>query len=161
MEFSIRPVREDDLEALEELAVLAWEPVFVSLRTVLGPAIDDILYPDWQQQQRRTVRRYCAEMPEATALVAEVEGTVAGFIVYELNQAEFQGEVELLAVHPAYQNQGVGTELNRVVIEHMREAGMRLVMVETGGDPGHAPARRTYEKAGYTLLPIARYFQAL
>jgi hypothetical protein len=34
-------------------------------------------------------------------------------------------------------------------------------MVETGGDPGHAPARRTYEKAGYTLMPIARYFKAL
>ena len=29
-------------------------------------------------------------------------------------------------------------------------------MVETGGDPGHAAARRTYEKAGYILLPIAR-----
>jgi hypothetical protein len=35
------------------------------------------------------------------------------------------------------------------------------VMVETGGDPGHAPARRTYESAGSRLFPIARYFNKL
>jgi len=38
---------------------------------------------------------------------------------------------------------------------------MRVAMVETGGDPGHAAARRTYEKAGFTLVPIARYFKNL
>jgi hypothetical protein len=39
MELSIRPVREGDLEAPEELDILAWGPVFASLRNVLGPAI--------------------------------------------------------------------------------------------------------------------------
>jgi hypothetical protein len=34
-------------------------------------------------------------------------------------------------------------------------------MVETGGDPGHAPARRTYEKAEFSLVPVARLFKAL
>jgi hypothetical protein len=38
---------------------------------------------------------------------------------------------------------------------------MKVAMVETGGDPGHAAARRTYEKAGYVHLPIARYFKNL
>lgn len=38
---------------------------------------------------------------------------------------------------------------------------MDIAVVETGGDPGHVPARRTYEAAGFTLLPIARYFQLL
>jgi RimJ/RimL family protein N-acetyltransferase len=38
---------------------------------------------------------------------------------------------------------------------------MTVAMVKTGGDPGHAPARRVYEKAGYTFLPIARYFKNL
>jgi len=38
---------------------------------------------------------------------------------------------------------------------------MKVAMVETGGDPGHAPARHVYEKAGYTLLPIARYYKNL
>ena len=30
-----------------------------------------------------------------------------------------------------------------------------------GDDPGHAPARRVYAKADYTLIPMARYFKAL
>ena len=38
---------------------------------------------------------------------------------------------------------------------------MRVAMIGTGGDPGHAPARRVYEKADYTLIPMARYFKAL
>ena len=46
-------------------------------------------------------------------------------------------------------------------MDGLRARGMRTVMVETGGDPGHGPARRTYERAGFTMMPIARYFQAL
>jgi predicted N-acetyltransferase YhbS len=161
MTISIRPVVNDDREALEELAVLAWEPVFVSMRSVLGASIDAILYPDWRQQQREEVRRVCLDRDHTSVLVAEQDGTVAGFIAYALDRDRQWGIVDLLAVHPAHQHRGIGTELNRVVIEHMRAAGMRIAMVETGGDPGHAPARRCYEKVGYTVLPIARYFMDL
>lgn len=38
---------------------------------------------------------------------------------------------------------------------------MKLAIVGTGGDPGHAPARRSYEKAGYIGLPIVRYYKDL
>lgn len=161
MTVTIRPFADGDREALEELAVLAWAPVFASLRNVLGPNIDAILTPDWRRQQREVVRRACSDPDRETVLVAERDGTVAGFIAYVLDTDTLRGEVDLLAVHPTYQNQGIGTELNRVVIERMRAAGMRIAIVETGGDPGHAPARRSYEKAGYTLLPIARYFMDL
>ena len=54
-----------------------------------------------------------------------------------------------------------GTRLTTFALDRMRDAGMNVAMVETGGDPGHAPARRSYEKAGFTLLPIGRYFKAL
>lgn len=39
--------------------------------------------------------------------------------------------------------------------------GMAVAMVETGGDPGHAPARRLYQRAGFTELRICRYFKKL
>ena len=39
--------------------------------------------------------------------------------------------------------------------------GMKLAGVSTGGDPGHAPARRAYEKAGYTAFPNVWYYQPL
>jgi len=38
---------------------------------------------------------------------------------------------------------------------------MSIAMVETGGEPGRARARHTYEKVGFELFPIARYFKKL
>jgi GNAT superfamily N-acetyltransferase len=71
------------------------------------------------------------------------------------------GEISMLAVDPDAQNRGVGTALTEFATVWLRSSGMRVAMVGTGGDVGHAPARRIYEKAGYTLMPIARYFKAL
>jgi len=69
--------------------------------------------------------------------------------------------VQFLVVDPAHQNHGVGTMLNVFALERMKERGVRLARVETGGDPSHAPARRSYEKAGFVPLPLVRYFKNL
>lgn len=71
------------------------------------------------------------------------------------------GEIYMVAVDPDFQGQGIGTALIEVALTSMKDAGMSIAMVETGGDDGHAPARRTYEKVGFGLLPIARYFKKL
>jgi hypothetical protein len=51
--------------------------------------------------------------------------------------------------------------LNNFALEKMKESDMEMAVVSTGGDPSHAPARRSYEKAGYTALPLVRYYKAL
>jgi hypothetical protein len=38
---------------------------------------------------------------------------------------------------------------------------MRVAVIGTGGDAGHAPARQLYEQAGYHLMPAAQYFMVL
>ena len=35
--------------------------------------------------------------------------------------------------------------------EEMKGMGVRVVKVKTGSDPAHAPARRSYEKAGFNV----------
>lgn len=67
----------------------------------------------------------------------------------------------MLAVDPDDQGHGAGTDLTDFATDWLRGAGMQVAMVETGGDPGHAPARRVYEKADYRPLPVTRYFKAL
>ena len=84
-----------------------------------------------------------------------------GYIAYTLDLIDRIGEVYMLAVHPDYQNRGIGTELNTFALQKLKESGMHLAEVGTGGDPGHAPARRSYEKAGYTALPLVRYYKDL
>ena len=160
MDVVIRPVRDGDVQDLVELAVLAWEPVFRSFEQVLGPTIYALLYPDWRQRQQNAVERVCAD-GEMKVWVADVDGVVTGFIAYGMNLAEETGEVDLLAMHPDYQNRGIGTKLNTFALDKMSESSVRLAVVATGGDPGHAPARRSYEKAGYTPLPLVRYYKDL
>jgi hypothetical protein len=43
----------------------------------------------------------------------------------------------------------------------MKAAGMKIAVAETGGEEGHASARKAYEKVGYTGLPLVRYFKDL
>jgi len=94
--------------------------------------------------------------------VAEVGASAVGFVAIELDHPERRmGEISMLAVDPDYQGSGIGTALTEFALDRLEEAGMTVAMVETGGDPGHAAARRTYEKAGYVHLPIARYFKNL
>lgn len=156
----IRPIREADIEAVAQLSLRAWAPVFHSFEQILGAEIYFKIYPDWRTQQRAAVEAIC-KAEDATTLVAEVEGSVAGFISYKLKREAKTGEVEYLAVDPDYQNRGIGTALNTFVLDAMKMEGIELVEVGTGGDPGHAPARKSYEKAGYIALPIVRYYKHL
>ena len=161
MNVHIRSVRNDEIEDLVRLSLLAWAPVFSSFEQVLGSEIFSIIYPDWRTIQRETVEKICKDSENNMVWVADLDGTIAGFIAYDLNTKEKTGEVQLLAVHPEYQNRGIGTELNNFALRKMQESGMKLAVVGTGGDPGHAPARRSYEKAGYTGLPLVRYYKDL
>ncbi|MBV8430135.1 MAG: GNAT family N-acetyltransferase, partial [Solirubrobacterales bacterium] len=66
-----------------------------------------------------------------------------------------------LAVHPTHHGMGIGTALTEQVLEELRRTGTTLAVVSTGGDPPHAPARRTYEKTGFTAMPAVNYFRTL
>lgn len=161
MKISIRPASHDDMEALVQLSLLAWVPVFHSFQHVLGSSIYPLLYPDWERQQREEVESVCKNDARFFVWIAEEASIILGFIAYACNSEEQTGEVELLAVHPDYQNQGIGTALNTFALDKMKAEGVKLAIVATGGDLGHAPARRSYEKAGYTALPLVRYYKDL
>jgi ribosomal protein S18 acetylase RimI-like enzyme len=149
------------MDAVVRLSLPAWAPVFSSFEQVLGPNIYAVIWPDWRTSQAEVVEKICKDSESTTVWVAELEGKVVGFLAYELNTEDKTGEVQLLAVDPEYQNRGIGTELNIFALEKMKEGGVKLAVVATGGDPGHAPARRSYEKAGYTGLPLVRYYKDL
>ena len=114
-----------------------------------------------RRRQQETVETLCRGPDRAIVRVAEVDGTVVGLVAYETRANDHTGEVVFLAVHPDYQNQGIGTRLNGRAPQEMKDAGVKLAEVSTGGDVSHAPARRSYEKAGYAALPLVRYYKDL
>ena len=160
MVINIRAATKSDLQPMVELTLKAFEPIFESFESILGEEIFPVLFPDWRETQQKIV--VDAFKNEEIALwVAEIDEIVTGLVTLKLDQQQKIGELHFLAVHPDYQNRGVGSALNQFILEKMRKAGMQVAMVSTGGDSSHAPARRTYEKAGYIPLPIVNYYQKL
>ncbi len=157
----IRDFQEGDLDAIVELALRAWEPVFASLREVLGDPIFFRLKPDWRVAQAEEVRESCMSS-ERDAFVAVVCRRPVGFVTVALDAFnERMGVIEIIGVDPDFQRRGIASQLTEHALEHMRRSGMDIAAVGTGGDPGHAPARAAYEAFGFTLLPSARYLKLL
>jgi ribosomal protein S18 acetylase RimI-like enzyme len=155
----IRPLTGDDLDAVVELSLRAWAPIFASFAKILGADIYPRVYPDWSTGQAKAVREVCAG---DHVFVADVAGTVAGFSAVVIrNDDPKTGEIDMLAVDPDHQRHGVGSALIEHSVDHLRKADVVLVDVATGGDVAHAPARRAYEKAGFTPLPLVRYYKDL
>jgi len=157
----IREFHEGDLETVVEFSLRAWSPVFASVRDVLGDDIFLRLHPDWKANQAEAVKSSCTN-DERDVFVAVANGRPVGFVAIALNAFhERMGVIDIIGVDPDYQRRGISLRLTEFATKHMRSCGMDIAVVETGGDPGHAPARRAYETAGFTLLPIARYFRLL
>jgi len=156
----IRDYAPADEEAVVALSLRAWAPVFASLEQALGRDLFAVLHPDWRQDQDKAVRAALAD-PAARIWVAADGPRPVGFVVATMHSGQLIGEVCMLAVDPDHQRQGTGATLTNTATDWLRSRGMRVAMIDTGGDPGHAPARRLYARMGYTELPIARYFQAL
>lgn len=157
----IRLLTPDDLEAVVDLSLSAWEPVFVSFENILGTAIFERLYrPHWREAQATEVRKNClAEACESFVSTTD-EGVVAGFVVLTQDKDQSLGGVEMIAVHPAHQRRGHARALMEFAIQRLRDRGLALINVGTGGDPGHAPARALYEEVGFTGVPLVNYYMA-
>ena len=159
---TIRSFQESDLDALVDLSLRAWEPVFESLRQVLGDAIFARLHdPSWQTAQAEAVRSGCTGGDRDVFVAVSAERPV-GFATVALNAFhERMGVVDMIAVDPAFQRRGIATRLMDHALAHMRAQGMDIAALGTGGDPGHAPARAMYEALGFTALPGVRYLKLL
>ncbi|WP_019506042.1 GNAT family N-acetyltransferase [Pleurocapsa sp. PCC 7319] len=149
------------LDAVIRLSLRAWTPVFDSIQKVMNADVYQAFYPDnWRVSQQKAVENVCAA-EDTNVWVAIDIGSTVGFVAVKLDSESSMGEIYMVAVDPDFQGQGIGSALIEFALDWMKNAGMSVAMVDTGGDPGHAPARRTYEKVGFELLPIARYFEKL
>jgi len=157
----IEPYGPQHLDAVIRLSLRAWAPVFDSIQKAMNAEVYRAFYPDnWRMSQQKAVEEVCAAK-DTHVWVAIDSGATVGFVVVKLHSEDSLGEVYMVAVDPDFQGCGIGSALMEFALNWMKDAGMSIAMVETGGDRGHAPARRTYEKAGFELWSVARYFKKL
>ena len=157
----IEPYNASQLDAVIHVSLRAWASVFDSMQKIMNREVYQTFYPDnWRVSQQQAVENVCTA-EDTNVWVAIENNSIVGFVAVKLDSEDKMGEIYMIAVDPDAQGKGIGTALTEFALAWMKDAGMSIAMVETGGDPGHAPARRTYEKAGFELLPIARYFKKL
>lgn len=147
---AMRPAAAADLPHLQRIRQAAFEPVFAAFRTMLGDELYQRVQAREVEAQHALLASLCTADSGWEVHVAEVPGTVVGFVAIQLDHARGIGEIGLNAVHPAHAGRGFGTSMYRFALARMKAAGMRAATVSTGGDDGHAAARRAHEKAGFS-----------
>ncbi len=124
MRASLRPYQLHDFEALYR--------------------IDHVCYPRGIAYSRRMLRSFLAQ-PHADCVVAEIGGTMAGFI---LTEAEWMlGHIITIDVLEKFRRTRVGSALLHAAEEHLAASGVREVELETATS-NHA-AIAFWQKHGY------------
>ena len=154
----IRPAQARDNEPIIELSLRAWRPVFESYPAIWGRPLFERFYPDWAARQASDVTKALNTNPTWVVAVDEI---VAGFVNVTFDNLTQTGEIYMIAVDPDQQRRGLGSLLTQHALSQMRTRGMTLAIVSTGGDPGHGPARATYERNGFIPFPQVLYSMLL
>lgn len=131
----MRPARWSDEVVLARVDAAAWTPVsgFPSVIARAGGVF------------------FSAEHPPGAHLVAEVDGTVAGYVrvapVTPLQENAHVSGIAGLAVAPGARGRGVGSALLAAAEQHARERGARKLSLRVLST--NDAALRLYERAGF------------
>ena len=150
-EFTIRLANNDDLQIMENIRHKAFRPVFASFRNILGDRIYSLAQEPEDNQQGELLSSILAADSVWQLFVLELPPEIIGFVSVQLDNETKVGEIGLNAVHPDYSGKGFGTEMYRYAVKIMKESGMQVATVATGGDESHIPARRAYEKSDFDV----------
>lgn len=159
---NLRAFDSSDLPRLHEIREAAFEPVFKAFRSIVGEKIARVAFASAEREQADLLDRICRAGSSDEMIVVEYGREVVAFCAVSSNRDSRIGEIGLNAVHPDHQGKGIGTLMYKSALDRMRDAGMRVATVGTGGDASHAPARRAYEKAGFgPALPSVYLYRSL
>ena len=151
------PIQQD---GIIELSIRAWVPVFPLMQANVPDYVYRAIYPKgWEARQRADVAAIL-DADDVNIWVALVGDVSVGWVGARTHAEDRMGEIHILAVDPDWQRKGIAPRLMDCAMDSMRAEGLDIVMVETGGDPGHAPSRATYERAGFERWPVALTFRA-
>ncbi len=141
----------DDLDALDAIRLAAFAPVFQSFRNILGDQIYAAAQAHEDAAQFELLRSMLSSESHWRVFAVESSTEIVGFVSVKCDGERRTGEIGLNAVLPARNGQGIGTRMYKFALLELRNAGMKVATVATGGDPSHQPALAAYRKAGFDV----------
>jgi GNAT superfamily N-acetyltransferase len=159
---AFRPIEPHDVAAMQAVRKAAYAPVFQSFRDIVGPDIAAVAFTKADEEHAAYLESLCEPQDGRHLFVALVENKIVGFCTYTLNREKRTGEIGLNGVHPDHAGHGIGAKMYEFALDRMKEAGILIAEVGTGGDTSHAAARRAYEKVGFgPRIPSVTYYKLL
>lgn len=158
-EIKIVAPHSDYIEAAAEIAAKAWIPIREVDKEILGEEIYNFLYENWQETKKRAVHNF---LNAGKGFIALCDNKVVGLTTYNIDEKSQIGEIFNNAVSPDARGLGIAGKLNNAVLNLFKEKKCVAAQVSTGLDDGHAPARKAYEKLGFSRgLPQVEYYMKL
>jgi ribosomal protein S18 acetylase RimI-like enzyme len=150
-ELQLRPAASADVQRLQAIRRASFAPVFESFRALLGDEIYELAQRRQDEAQGDLLASLLAGGSGWSVYAASIGAEIVGFVSVQIDLETRVGEIGLNAVDPSHAGRGIGTAMYEFALARMREAGMKVATVSTGGDSSHAPARRAYRKAGFDV----------
>lgn len=150
MALSVRLADPAEYPKLEKMVIDAFEPI--SWMKKLDDRMGPLNGVDWRA---RWEARMAKIFDTQIILVGEQDGEVVAFASGLIDPLAATGLIDILAVAGGRQGRGLGREMLRGMMDHLRERGCRYVNLEclTDNDVGN----RLYESEGF--VEVARHIR--
>ena len=143
----IRKMQQKDMKRIVEITRSAWNEN--TLYKLLEDRHGLIGNKGWQERKVGDLEDFCRRRP-GDVIVAVEGDKVLGYASFGINTEDAVGNVLNNAVDPGFQGRGVGTAMNKWIIDLFRKERLRIAKVITLQHD--KAARRVYEKGGFKEL---------
>jgi len=100
--------------------------------------------------------RYFMSLPNATTLIAEVDGIIAGFLVVNMHGARSRATLVTLDVRDIYRNAGIGSELLARSEDLLAKGGTKRYALQV--DRVNSVAFKFYIRHGFCVVRTLRNY---
>lgn len=140
----IRKMKPEDIDRIREITKVAWGEV--TMYKLVEDRHGVIGNKRWYERKIEDVENGCKNHPSNVIVTIE-NNKVVGYATFSIDYNDKVGTVGNNAVDPDYQGRGIGTAMNRWIVDFFRKEGMRIARVSTLLND--KAAQRVYEKQGF------------
>jgi ribosomal protein S18 acetylase RimI-like enzyme len=135
MPLAVRVATAADHTAIERLVIAAFEPI--TWQKKLDARFGSLNGLDWQARWHERLQKIFATQ---IVLLGESNGKLAAVATATIDPSAALGFIDVLAIGPEFQGQGLGREMLRGTMQHLKSIGCQYVNLDclTDNDAGNA-----------------------
>jgi ribosomal protein S18 acetylase RimI-like enzyme len=150
MPLVLRLATADDHPAVEQLVIDAFEPI--TWQKKLDARFGPLNGRDWRRRWRDRLRQV---FKTQIVLIGEIDGILCGVATTTVDRESALAFIDILAVAREVQGRGLGRELLRAAIQHLRGMGCQYVHLDCLTD--NATGNALYQSEGFE--EVARHIR--